>query len=107
MKYLVVLILCILAIGCTIPMGENVVHISGDIDKKCQLLFVQENISPKSFNYRDIEGNFSEDFVISPKPLSYILEIKCSEVQLLTKKIKYPEKAKDLKLGHLVSSLKH
>ena len=99
MKYFII---SLVFVGCTIPMGENVVFISGEVESKCQVIFYEENTLPQHFNSRDVEGNFTEDFVISPKPQNYRLEVNCSGTILLSKIVKYPEQIEQLNLGRLV-----
>ena len=90
-------------VGCSsLKMGENVVFISGNVANKCQLSLKTESDSAlNSVNTRDVSGNFSIDYVISPKEQNYIVEVTCNNQVVLSRLVNYPNELNKFELGNI------
>uniref|UniRef100_UPI00131A2B84 hypothetical protein n=1 Tax=Pseudoalteromonas sp. T1lg76 TaxID=2077103 RepID=UPI00131A2B84 len=89
--------------GCSLfKIGENVAIATGEVDGKCILMFKPVGlVEPQNYYFREVNGNFSEIFTISPKAEKYNLSVNCQGKSILSTLVKYPEEADKLQLGKL------
>lgn len=83
-------------------MGENVVIISGNVTGECQLNLKTENDSKLNvINVRNVSGNFSTNYVISPNEQNYIVEVTCNNQVVLSRLVSYPSELSKFELGNI------
>ncbi len=78
--------------GCSLLlMGDGMFSVNGVAPGDCLLSVTTPGATVSDWNVREVNGNFTEDFVVSPSKKTYSVEMHCGGVLVRRAQVVYPQ----------------